>query len=53
MYDAPETYASFYEGYEAFKNADPTNPYPDGDENRDLWADGWLAAFDDSLKAGR
>jgi hypothetical protein len=53
MLNPSEIYASYYEGYEAFQNADPTNPYPEGDENRGPWADGWMAAFDDSGRAGR
>lgn len=50
MLDSPYTYASFYEGYQAFKDGNPTNPYAEGDENRGPWADGWMEAFDDSCK---
>lgn len=47
MYDAPETFASFYEGYEAFKDAEVTNPYPPHSRNYGPWEDGWLQASDD------
>lgn len=51
MYDHEETYASFWEGYQAFEVADPHNPYSEDDENRRLWADGWPKAFDDWERA--
>jgi hypothetical protein len=49
MYDEPSTFASYWEGQQAFRDGNSVNPYFTDDEQHGPWRDGWYEAFDQCL----